>query len=155
MPQIPVLIPIIVTGLLVGSIMIHEGRKISKKRLGAASVVSGLLNGAQAYLVNYLMPASTSRAGAGGGGTFVVVGGGGGFVGGGTIPTAAVTAAAAARQVTELTYYVSSILVGILIPLVILGIAMFRARSKGGDEEVEAEEEEPEDVEPEDSTLEK
>ena len=150
MPQIPVLIPIIVTGLLVGSIMIHEGHKISKKRLGGVSVVSGLLNGAQAYLVNYLMPSSTPRAGAGG--TFIVAGGGGAFIGGGgeTFPSAAVTAAAAARQSTELTYYISSILVGILIPLVILGIALFRARSKGSDEEVE-----PEEVEPEDSTLEK
>ena len=143
MPQIPVLIPIIVTGLLVGSIMIHEGHKISKKRLGTVSVVSGLLNGAQAYLVNYLMPASTSRAG------------GGAFTGGGTFSSAAITAAAAARQTTELTYYISSVLVGILIPLVILGIGLFRARSKGSDEEVELEEAESEDEEPEDSTPEK
>jgi hypothetical protein len=146
MPQIPLLIPIIVTGLLVGSIMVHEGHKISKKRLGTVSVVSGVLNGAQAYLVNYLMPASTSRAG----GAFIGAGGGT-FTGGGTLPSAAVTAAAAAaRQTTALTYYISSILVGILIPLVILGIGLFRARSKGSDEEVE-----PEEVEPEDSTLEK
>jgi hypothetical protein len=153
MPQIPVLIPIIATGLLVGSIMIHEGHKISKKRLGTASVISGLLNGAQAYLVNTLMPASTTRGG--GGGAFIAAGGGGAFVGGGTIPSAAITAAAAARQTTELTYYISSVLVGILIPLVILGIGLFRARSKGSDEEVEPEDMEPEEVEPEDSTHEK
>ena len=98
MPQIPVLIPIIITGLLVGSVMINERRKLSKKRLGIGSVLSGVLNGAQAYLANYLMPQSTVRTGAGtftGGATFT----------GGTFPSAGTfTGAAALRQTTELTY---------------------------------------------------
>ena len=145
MPQIPILVPIIVTGLLVGSVMIHEGRKMSKKRLGVASVLSGVLNGAQAYLVNYLTPQTPTRAG-----TFT---GGGTFPGGATFTgTATFTGAAAVRQTGELTYYISSIIVGILIPLVILGIGMFRSRSKGSEEELEPENEE---LEPEDSTLEK
>jgi hypothetical protein len=130
MPQIPVLIPIIVTGVLVGSVMINAGRRISMKRLGIASLLSGLLNGAQAYLVNYLMPQTTVRTGTAtfpGGGTFT---GAGTFTGG----------AAAVRQTSELTYTISSVIVGILIPLVILGIAMFRSRSKSSDEEVEPEE---------------
>jgi len=101
---------------------------MSKKRLGIASVISGLLNGAQAYLVNYLMPQPTFRTGAAT------------FPGAGTF-----TGAAGVRQTGELTFTISSILVGILIPLVILGIAMFRSRSKSSEEEVE----------PENSTLEK
>jgi uncharacterized YccA/Bax inhibitor family protein len=138
MPQIPVLIPIIVTGLLVGSVMVNEGRKMSKKRLGTASVISGLLNGAQAYLVNYFLPQTTVRTG--------TITGGGTFPGAGTFTgTATFTGAAAVRQTSELTYTVSSIVVGILIPLAILGIAMFRSRSRGGEEEME----------PEDSALEK
>lgn len=122
MPQLPVLIPIIVTGLLVGSVMINAGRRISMKRLGIASLLSGLLNGAQAYLVNYLTP-STFRTGTA------------------TFPSAGTFAGlAAVRQTSELTYTVSSILAGILIPLAILGIAMLRSRSKSSDEEVEPEE---------------
>jgi hypothetical protein len=115
---------------------------MSKKRLGIASVLSGLLNGAQAYLVNTFLPQTPVRTG-----TFT---GGGTFPGGGTFTgTATFTGAAALRQTGEMTYYISSIIVGILIPLVILGIAMFRSRSKKGEEELE------EDSEPEDSTLEK
>ena len=143
MPQIPVLIPIIVTGLLVGSVMINEGRRVSKKRLGSVSIISGLLNGAQAYLTNLLLPQTPTRTGTlTGGGTFP---GGGAFTGTATFTTFA--GAAAARQVTELSYLASSVIVGILIPLAILGIAMFRSRSKGKDEELEAQDE--------DSSLEK
>jgi hypothetical protein len=122
-------------------VMIHEGRRMSKKRLGIASVLSGLLNGAQAYLVNYLMPQTTTRIG---GGTFP---GGGTFTGAGTS-----AAASTLRQFSELTYTITSVIVGILIPLVILGIAMFRSRSKRSEDELGSENEE---LESEDSTLKK
>ena len=136
MPQIPVLIPIIVTGLLVGSVMIN--RKITKKRLGVVSLLSGVLNGAQAYLGNLLLP-----TGRGGGAAFFPGGGGGaGFTPPpGVTFTARNAAAGAGAQTTELAYTLTSIVVGILIPLVILGIGLFRARSKGGEEEVAPEEE--------------
>jgi hypothetical protein len=120
MPQLPLLIPMIVTGLLVGSIMIHEGRGISKKRLAGASVLSGLLNGVQAYTVNLLTPQPTSS-----------------FFRAGT----SVTVPATFRQGSELTFTVSSILAGILIPLTIVGIAMLYSRFRRGGEEVEVEEE--------------
>ena len=99
--------------------MRNPGRGISKRKLGGASVLSGVLNGVGAYVVNFLMPQPTTvvfRAGA----------------------TANFTAFAAVRQNSELVFYVSSIVVGILIPLVIVGIAMLRSRGgQGGGEEVE------------------
>lgn len=113
MPQLPVLIPIIVTGLLVGSVMRSGGRGISKRRLAGASVLSGLLNGGQAYVVNLLTPQPTS--------TFF----------GAAVP-------AAVRQTSELVFTISSILAGIFIPLAIVGIAMLYARSRGGAEEEES-----------------
>jgi hypothetical protein len=122
MPQLPIIIPIIVTGLLVGSAMRSTGRGISKRKLGGASVLSGVLNGVQAYLVNLLMPQPTT--------TFFRTG-----------TTANFTVSAAVRQNSELVFYVSSIVVGILIPLVIVGIAMLRSRGmQGGGEEVELQE---------------
>jgi hypothetical protein len=140
MPQIPILIPVIVTGLLVGSVMANEGRRISKKKLGTASVLSGILNGAQAYLVNYLAPQTTFRITTGTGTTP--------GSGNTAFPTTLTsTAATALRQFSEQTYFVSCVVVGILIPLVILGIAMFRSRSKGGEEEIE-------EIESEESALE-
>jgi cation transporter-like permease len=112
MPQLPVIIPMVVTGLLVGSVMRSESHRISKRRLGGASVLSGLLNGAQAYLVNLLTPQPTS--------TF--------FQG---------TVSATVRQASELTFTISSILVGILIPVAIVGIGMLYSRARKGGEEVE------------------
>jgi len=118
MPQLPIIIPIIVTGLLVGSAMRNGGRGISKKRLGGASLLSGVLNGVGAYVVNLLMPQPTTtffRAGA----------------------TANFTVPAAVRQNSEMVFYVSSIVAGILIPLIIVGIAMIYSRGRQGGEEVE------------------
>jgi len=112
MPQLPVLIPIIVTGLLVGSVMRNPSRRISKKRLGGVSLLSGLLNGGQAYLVNLLTPQPTS--------TFLRT-----------------TVSATVRQTSEMVFIVSSVLAGILIPLAIVGIAMLYSRGRRGEEEVE------------------
>jgi len=122
MPQLPVIIPIIVTGLLVGSALRSANRGISKRKLGGASVLSGVLNGVEAYAVNLLMPQPTTtffRAGA----------------------TATFTVPTALRQNSELVFYVSSIVVGILIPLVIVGIALlYSRRGQGGGEEEELQE---------------
>jgi hypothetical protein len=118
MPQLPVIIPIIITGLLVGSMIRNAGRGISKKKLGGASALSGVLNGVEAYVVNLLMPQPTS--------TFIRAG-----------STVSFTVPAAARQTSELVFYASSILAGILIPLVIVGIAMLYSRGRQSGEEVE------------------
>jgi hypothetical protein len=126
MPQLPLIIPIIVTGLLVGSAMKNRDQRISKKRLGAISVLSGVLNGAQAYLVTFLSPQTTFSRQA-------------------TFFQTTATAAASLRQTSELVFAISSILIGILIPLVIVGIGLFFSRGSGEEEGVELQ----------DSTLEK
>jgi len=120
MPQLPVIIPMIVTGLLVGSMIRNAGRGISKKKIGGASVLSGLLNGVEAYVANLLIPQPTS--------TFIRAG-----------STVSFTVPAAARQSSELVFYISSVLAGILIPLVIVGIAMLYSRGRQGGEQVEEE----------------
>ena len=99
--------------------MRNSGRGVSKRKLGGASVLSGVLNGVEAYVANLLAPQPTTT-------TFFRAG-----------ATANFTAFAAVRQNSELVFYISSIVVGILIPLVIVGIAMFysRGRQGGGEEE--------------------
>jgi len=121
MPQLPVIIPIIVTGLLVGSALRNPSRGISKKKIGGASVLSGLLNGAEAYVANLITPQPTT--------TFTRAG-----------STVSFTLPAAARQTSELVFYASSILAGILIPLFIVAIAMLYSRGSRVEENVELEE---------------
>jgi len=113
MPQLPMLIPLVITGLVVGSMLKSESHRISKKKLAGAAVLSGLLNGGQAYLIYLLTPLPTS--------TFFQT-----------------TAAATLRRTSELDFTISSILAGILIVLVIAGIAMLHARSREGAEEEES-----------------
>ncbi len=108
------LIPLVVTGLLVGSMLKSESHRISKKKLAGAAVLSGLRNGAQAYLVYLMTPLPTS--------TFFQT----------------TAAAAALRGTSEVDFTISSIFAGILIVLVIVGIAMLYARSRGGAEEEES-----------------
>ncbi len=61
MPQIPIIIPILLTGVLVGSIIKSKTRSVSKKKLASASVMSGLLNAGYAYLSYILTPLQTFR----------------------------------------------------------------------------------------------
>jgi hypothetical protein len=111
--SIPVPLPIIITGLLVGSAMKNRDRKISKKKLGFASVLAGVLNSGESYLLTLLTPQQT-------------------------FPTRiAGVAAAAPQQSFDLVTILSSILVGALIPLAILGIGLLYSRGGRGGEEVE------------------
>jgi hypothetical protein len=106
---IPVPLSIIITGLLVGSVMKNRDRRMSKKRLGFASVLAGLLNGGESYLLNRLTPQQTFPTGV----------------------------AVAQRQGLDLTTIISSILVGALIPLAVLGIGMLYSRARKGREDAE------------------
>ena len=64
MPQPPIVLPIIITGLTLGSILASQTKTISKKKLAGISLVSGLLNSAYAYVLYELSPPPTfSRAG--------------------------------------------------------------------------------------------
>lgn len=60
MPQIPILVPLIVVGLVLGAILKSKSPKISRKKLASASLVAGLLNSIHAYLLYSL--ASTRSA---------------------------------------------------------------------------------------------
>jgi Trk-type K+ transport system membrane component len=127
MPQLPLIIPIIVTGLLVGSALKNRDQRISRKRLGAVSVLSGVLNGAQAYLVTFISPQTTFTRPTT-------------FTGQATFFQTSATVAASFRQTSELVFAISSVLLGILIPLVIVGIALVLSRGSREEEDVELQE---------------
>jgi len=137
MPTAPIIIPVIVAGITLGSLLASESHKITKKRILGISLVSGLLNVANAYAIYLLFPPpSFSRFS--GGGTFT--GGGGQFTGGGT------TFQFRSASASPTSFLTLSFITGFLIVLVIVEIALFYAKRKsGGEEEAEsvAEEEEP------------
>jgi len=51
MPEIPIIIPVIIAGLTVGSVIKSKSPRISKKKLASASLVAGFLNAVHAYLL--------------------------------------------------------------------------------------------------------
>jgi len=117
------------------------GKKILKKKLLIASLVSGLLNAVYGYVL-YLVappPTFTFRGGTGGGGaTFTGTGGAAGR--------------AAASGGGELVFVISSFLAGFLLVLATIGIALVYARyRKKSDEEPEGSSELEESKEPEES----
>ncbi len=107
MPQIPIMIPILVTGVLVGSIIKSKTQRVSKKKLASASIVSGLLNAGYAYLTYILVPQQTFR----------------GFT---------------APRASELGYVASSLIVGVLVVLAVVGIGLLYARFRRGEHEIES-----------------
>jgi protein-S-isoprenylcysteine O-methyltransferase Ste14 len=126
-----------------------EKHKITKKNLLIASLISGLLNTANAYLIYMLFPPpSFSRFT---GGTFTG-GGGGGFTGGGFTGGSS-TFQLRASGSSETSFLLLSFITGFLIVLAIVGIALFYARWKTkGTEEEETEETKLEDEEDDEET---
>lgn len=114
MPQVPVIIPVIVTGLVVGWAMKSKTPRISKKMLMSASLVAGVLNVAYVYSLQLLMPQVFSP----------------GF------PSRLSQAVSSSEfaATSQLTFMVSSFLAGFLIVLAVLGIAMAYARRRKGEE---------------------
>jgi hypothetical protein len=125
MPQIPIIVPLIVVGLVVGSILKSKSPKISRKRLASASLVAGLLNSIHAYLLYLLTPTGTAAS-------F-----GGARTGAPSIGGLAST--------SEGAFVASSFLAAFLIVLLVIGIAMAYVRIRRGEEleapELAAEEE--------------
>ena len=144
MPTIPTVIPLIVAGVLLGSLLVSEKRKISKKRLLGVSLVGGLLNAANAFVVYTLFPPTTfSRLG---GGAF----GGGAFAGATFTGSSTFQFRGAAGATSEPSFLLLSFLTGLLIVIVVVGAALAYVRYKGGhmEEELgETKEEEPEELE--------
>jgi hypothetical protein len=112
MPQIPIIIPVIVAGLAVGSVIRSENPRISRRKLLSASGAAGLLNAVYGYFVYLFSPEQPSFRG-----TF-------------SIPTTAEVSFVPTTP--EVPFVIASFLTGCLIVLVVLGIAMVYAR--GGKE---------------------
>ena len=149
MPIVPTVIPLIVAGVVLGSLLVSEKRKISKKRLLGASVVSGLLNAANAFIIYLLFPPTTfSRFG---GGNF----GGGNFGGSSSFTfTGSSSFRGGGAAGGEGSFILLSFITGLLIVLVVVGSALLYVRYKGGhaeeelgDEKEEGKEEEQEELE--------
>jgi hypothetical protein len=119
MPQPPIVLPIIITGLTLGSILASQAKTISKKKFAGISLVSGLLNSAYAYVLYELSPPPTfSRAGYTGytGTQFRVQTGGG-----------------------ETGFIISSFITGLIFVIAVCGIALAYARFRGKKEHEEDE----------------
>jgi hypothetical protein len=113
MPQIPIIIPLIVAGIAVGSVIKSESPRITKRKLMSASLVAGLLNAINAYVVDSLSPQLTfARANLSAAQTFPV------------------------SETSWIVFVVASFIGGFLIVLAVLGIAMVYAR-RGKEGELE------------------
>ena len=114
MPQAPIIIPIIITGILVGTIAASKGTMVKRKKLLLASLLSGILNVVNAYLLILLTPARSfpSQFTGTAQSAYRYRGGGGAN--------------------SQLLLLISSFLVGFLIPLAVIGIGMLYARRKAG-----------------------
>ncbi len=124
MPSTPIIIPIIITGVLVGTIAASKGEMVKRKKLLSASLLSGILNVVNAYLLILLTPARTYS---------------GQYSGqfSGTAQSAYRARAGGGGANTQLLLIISSFIVGFLIPLVIIGIGMLYARRKIGKEGID------------------
>jgi hypothetical protein len=117
MPQIPIIIPVIVAGITVGSVIKSQSR-ISKRKLMSASLIAGVLNAINAYVVNSMSPQQTFvRA------TFTGA------------QTTANFSNFSVPQTSWIVFVTASFIGGFLIVLGVLGIAMIYARKGGGAEE--------------------
>jgi len=105
MPEIPIIIPVIVAGLAVGSVIKSKSPRISKKKFASASLVAGSLNAVYAYLVYMFTPRVTFA-----------------------------TVSLTSTSTSELPFLVASFLTGFLIVFAILGIAVVYARIRRGGE---------------------
>ena len=127
MPQAPIIIPIIIAGITLGSLLVSEKRTLSKKKFLLVCLLSGCLNVANGFLVYQFAPPPTFTRG-----------GGGGFSGG----TSGFQFRAASTT-SESGYLISSFLVGLLVVLAVVGIALLYAHFK----RTKVEEEEEADLE--------
>lgn len=121
MPQLPIIIPIIIIGVLIGSLQ-KSGRKTSARRITLWALVAGALNAANAYAVYILTPVPTFR----------------GF---GTTTTLV-------RSTSEIGFTVSSFIAGFLIVAAVFAIAAVYGRVRKGDSELgeESESQETEEL---------
>jgi len=121
MPQIPIIVPLIVLGLVVGSTIKSKSPRISKKKLASAALAAGLLNSIHAYLLYLLAPAQIPTR-----------------VTGIPTTTTGLTALEGFASTSEVSFVVASFLAAFLMVLLVLGVAMGYARVGRGEELREA-----------------
>lgn len=112
MPALPTIVPIIIVGIMVGSLLKSEKPKISFRRVVLSALVAGALNAAWAYSEIILTPQPTSF---------------------GTTATAFL----AARSVSPLAFSGASFLAAFLIVLAVFVVAAVFLRVRGGGSEFE------------------
>lgn len=113
MPQVPIIIPVIVIGILFGSLLKSNKPKIPWKKVTAWALVAGVLNAVLAYAEVILTPQPTF-----------------------------VFRAAAVTQVSEIPFSAASFLAGFIIVMVVFGIAAAYLRLRGTESGPELENEE-------------
>ena len=119
MPQFPILVPVLVLGITVGSMLRGKSPSISKKKFAYATLGAGLLNVAYAYAFLLLFPSST--------------------------PTFARANFAAVSQISEPVFLSASFLVAVLMVVAVLGIAQVYVRLRKGSESEEPPEVSPDE----------
>jgi hypothetical protein len=124
MPTAPIIIPLIIAGLMMGSLLASQTRKFSKRKLLGVSALAGLLNMANAYLVYELFPSTTYPR----------------FGGGGFTPPSGGYQFRGAGASSEGSFLILSFITGLLIVLAVVGIALVYARHKVGSSQEETEE---------------
>jgi hypothetical protein len=131
MPTTPTVIPLIVAGLMLGSMLLSEKRKVSRKKLLGVSFLGGLLNAANAFIVYTLFPPTAfSRFG---GGNFA----GGTFAGATFTGSSSFQFREAVGASSETSFILLSFITGLLIVIVVVGVALIYVRYKGGHMEEE------------------
>jgi hypothetical protein len=114
MPQIPIIAPLIVIGLLLGAIVKSKISRISRRKLVSSSLVAGLLNSIHAYLLYSLTPTRTVASVTG-------------------IPTGAPSMEGLAST-SEGAFVAASFLSAFLMVLLVFGIARAYVRIRGSAE---------------------
>jgi ABC-type siderophore export system fused ATPase/permease subunit len=112
MPQFPIVVPVIILGLTLGSLLRGRSSKISKKKFAYATLSAGLLNVAYAYAFLQLFPYSP--------------------------PTTTFGRSFAVAQISEPVFLIASFLVAVILVAAVLGIAQIYSRARGGYESEEA-----------------
>ncbi len=109
MPQLPIILPIIVTGVLVGSLLKSSKPKVPLRKVTLWALLSGGLNAVFAYSEYLLTPQ----------------------------PTFTFRATTFAPQVSDIAFTIGSFLTGFLIVIAIFGAAAVYLRLRGTSSETE------------------
>lgn len=110
MPTVPIIIPVIVLGIFVGSMMKAGKKRTSKKKLLVTGLIAGGLNAGYSYLLEMITPRTTFTNNTG------------------------FTANRAFSVSVGLGFYIASFLVGFILILAVFAIAAAYLRVRGGGE---------------------